>query len=65
MYVEWWMAVVILVWWFASIAQITSSIRRTSFADGVTQGTESTLKVLEKQGIIRMNGEIIEPGEKS
>jgi hypothetical protein len=64
-YVEWWMAVVILGWWFASIAHITSSLKKSYFADGVTQGTESTLKVLEKQGIIRMNGEIIEPGEKS
>jgi len=65
MYVEWWMALVILAWWFISIMHLTREAKRTYFADGVTQGTEMTLKVLQKQGIIRINGEQIFPGEKA
>lgn len=65
MYVEWWMALVFLAWWFLSINQITRGIRKSAFEDGVSKGTESTLKILENQGIIQIDGEIINPGKKS
>lgn len=65
MFVEWWMALVILAWWFLSIAQISRSIRKDAFSEGVNRGTESTLKILENQGIIQIDGEIINPGKKS
>jgi hypothetical protein len=55
MYVEWWMALVILAWWFMSIAHITKGIRNDAFQDGVNQGTETTLKILQKEGIISIN----------
>lgn len=65
MYVEWWMGLVFLAWWYISIHHIVSAARRSYFEDGVNQGAESTLKVLEKQGIIRIEGENISPGQKS
>jgi len=55
MYVEWWMALVILAWWFLSIAHITRSIRADAFQNGVAAGTDSTLKVLQREGIITIN----------
>lgn len=64
MYVEWWMALVVLAWWFISIFHITRDMRKNAFADGVNKGTESTLKILENQGIIRIEGELIHSAEK-
>lgn len=57
MFVEWWMGVVFLVWWFLSIAQITSSVRKNYFAKGVSAGTNETLNVLAKQGIINISAD--------
>ena len=64
MYVEWWMWLVFLAWWFLSINHLSRAIRKNAFEDGVNKGTESTLTILENQGIIRIDGEIINPGEK-
>jgi hypothetical protein len=38
-----------------SIAHITKGIRNDAFQDGVNQGTETTLKILQKEGIISIN----------
>ena len=64
MYVEWWMGLIFLAWWFISVIHITKEAKKAYFADGVTQGTESTLKILQKNGIIRIDGENIVPVEK-
>lgn len=55
MYVEWWMGLVFLAWWVISIHQLTKDIRKSSFEKGVSQGTESTLKILQREGIISIN----------
>lgn len=66
MFVEWWMGLVFLVWWFLSIAQITSSVRKNYYAKGVSAGTNATMEVLVKQGIICISddGSEITPGDK-
>ena len=65
MFVEWWMFLVFLLWWFVSVSHITHTVRKTSFANGVSVGTNGTLKILEDSGIICMDGELIKSGEKS
>jgi len=64
MYVEWWMGIIFLAWWVISIYQITKSTQLTSYAEGVEDGTEGTLKVLENKGIIKIVGEEIEAGQQ-
>lgn len=65
MYVEWWMGLIFLGWWAVSTYQISSSVRRSSFADGVNVGTNMTLKVLQDRGIIDVsNTDVISSGIK-
>jgi|GEM_PF-4574956 hypothetical protein len=64
MYVEWWMALVFLAWWLLSVMDLSKKAKVTAFAEGVQKGTDSTLKILEKEGIIQMNGDEIMPGKK-
>jgi hypothetical protein len=65
MYVEWWMALVFLAWWALSISHISSSIRRASFAEGVTVGANNAIKVLEDRGIIYVDEDDVITGIKS
>ena len=64
MYVEWWMGLVVLAWWILSVMDLSKKAKITGFAEGVQKGTDSTLKILEKEGIIQMNGDEIMPGKK-
>jgi hypothetical protein len=43
---------------------LSKKAKITGFAEGVQKGTDSTLKILEKEGIIQMNGDEIMPGKK-
>jgi hypothetical protein len=63
MYIEPWMGIVFLAWWGISIWHITSSAKRYAYAEGVDAGTESTLHILETNGIIKINGEEISSTE--
>lgn len=64
MYVEWWMGLIVLAWWILSVMDLSKKAKITGFAEGVQKGTDSTLKILEKEGIIQMNGDEIMPGKK-
>jgi len=64
MYVEWWMGLIVLAWWLLSVMDLSKKAKITGFAEGVQKGTDSTLKILEKEGIIQMNGDEIMPGKK-
>jgi hypothetical protein len=61
MYIEWWMWLVLLLWYIVSIISITKSARKHAWQDGCDAGCESTLKVLEDNQIIIMKGEEILP----
>lgn len=64
MYVEWWMGLIVLAWWILSVMDLSKKAKIAGFAEGVQKGTDSTLKILEKEGIIQMNGDEIMPGKK-
>ena len=64
MYVEWWMGLIVLAWWILSVMDLSKKAKITGFTEGVQKGTDSTLKILEKEGIIQMNGDEIMPGKK-
>lgn len=55
MYVEWWMGLVFLAWWFLSVRHISNSAARNAFNEGTNTGIESALKILEQRNIIRVD----------
>lgn len=64
MFVEWWMGLIVLAWWVLSVMDLSKKAKITGFAEGVQKGTDSTLKILEREGIIQMVGDEIMPGKK-
>ena len=61
MYIEWWMWLVLLVWYIISIVSLTKSAKNQAWQAGCDAGCASTLKVLEDNRIITVNGEEILP----
>jgi|TARA_B110000503_G_scaffold47345_1_gene77139 hypothetical protein len=61
MFLEYWQLGMILAWWLVSIHYITRNDRKKHYGDGMSFGVETTIKVLEMNNIITIEGEEISP----
>ena len=60
MFLEWWMLGILGVWWLISVISVSNKVKLEAYSEGINQGAEMSLKVLEMKKIIAIDegGEI-------
>lgn len=57
MFFEYWMIAILAVWWIASVLHISNIARSEGRVQGITEGTEHTLYILQAKEIIDVDDE--------